>query len=457
MSRIPATRAGVLGLGASGHAAALALADEGIDVIVSDAGSDAAVLAYAKELRDRGIEVETGGHSDALLSCDLVIVSPGIPPHARPVMDIAAAGVALWSEIELAYRLASCDLLAVTGTNGKTTTTALLASMLSAAGIPSVAAGNIGLPLVSAVRDIPPGGAIAAEVSSFQLASIHTFRPVVAVVLNVAPDHIDWHGYFESYLAAKARIVENQRLEDVVIYNAEDPGGRGIAALSAAGRKIPFSALGPVPNGLWADDGLHWRDQVFAPASNNPLPGSSGLEDALAAAGAALEYGVPESAVATALANFEPLRHRLETVAVHGGIRFIDDSKATNPHAALTAVRGLDNVALIAGGRSKGIDLSVLADTVPPVAGVATLGEAAEEIERVFSPLVPVTRCDNMEQAVAAALKMIEAPGSVLLAPGCASLDMYDNYAARGDAFARAVRDLIADLRTKEEAARGSS
>ncbi len=444
MSRVPASRAGVLGLGASGHAAALALADEGIDVFVSDSGSSPAIMAYARELEDRGISVETSGHSDVLLSCDLVIVSPGIPPHAPAVQGIAAAGIALWSEIELAYRLAECDLLAVTGTNGKTTTTALLASMLSAAGVPSVAAGNIGLPLVQAVREIPPGGAIAAEVSSFQLASIHTFRPAVAVVLNVAPDHIDWHGYFESYLAAKARIVENQTPGDAVVYNAEDPGARGIAALSEATRKVPFSALAPVTDGLWADGALHWRGGAFAATSANPLPGSSGLEDALAAAGAALEYGVPETAVASALSAFRPLSHRLETIAVYDGITYIDDSKATNPHAALTAVRGLDNVALIAGGRSKGIDLSVLADTVPPVAGVVALGEAAEEVERVFSSLVPVKRCPTMEEAVSVARSMIDPPGSVLLAPGCASLDMYDNYAARGDAFARAVRDLIA-------------
>jgi UDP-N-acetylmuramoylalanine--D-glutamate ligase len=354
-------------------------------------------------------------------------------------------------EVELAYRLADCDFLAVTGTNGKTTTTRLLADMLVEGGIASVAAGNIGLPLIEAVRQVPSGGAIAVEVSSFQLETIKDFHPRVAVLLNIAEDHTDWHGTAEDYAGAKARIVENQTSTDVFVFNAEDPAAVRIAS-EAPSRGVPFSAA-RVPRG-----GIGIGDEHLVRGSNRllavvdiPLPGAAGLEDATAAAGAALEYGVQERAVVRAIKGFRPLKHRLEVVAEIDGVTYIDDSKATNPHATQMAVRGLRDVVLIAGGRSKGVDLSPLAATAPPVRAVVAMGEAADDIARVFESRVPVLMARDMQDAVTKARAQSIASGSVLLSPGCASLDMYESYAARGDAFVGAVRELISNLKPREQ------
>ena len=435
----------VVGLGSSGYAAAQALLGLGAVVRVTEAGDGAVVGTRAKALRDAGAEVELGGHDLTRLDADLAVMSPGIPPHSAVAVALERNGTQVWSEIELAYRLARCDFLAVTGTNGKTTTTSLLAAMLEEGGIPSAAAGNIGRPLVEAVATLPDNGAIAVEASSFQLAAIDRFHARVAVVLNVAEDHTDWHGSFERYAAAKERIVANQRPEDFYLPNLADEVAVDIAGRTAA-RVIPFSADRAPEDGIGVDAGrVWWRGRALIARDHIPLPGRAGVEDAVAASGAALAYGVGPGAVVRALKGFRAPPHRLEVIAEHDGVTFIDDSKATNPHATLTAVKGLDNVVLIAGGRSKGIDLSVLAQTVPPVIAVIALGEAASEITRAFGGLVPVTRATHMDDAVRIAKEQASSPGSVLLSPGCASLDMYDGYARRGDHFAQIVRASLDD------------
>jgi UDP-N-acetylmuramoylalanine--D-glutamate ligase len=432
----------VVGLGASGAAAARVLAGAGAVVRVTEASTSPAIEERAQSLSALGVEVEIGGHDLGRLDAEIAIVSPGIEPAADVVVASRRAGVEIISEIELAYRLASCDFLAVTGTNGKTTTTSLLAAMLSAASRPSVAAGNIGLPLVDAVMTIPPGGAIATEVSSFQLDAIKEFRARVAVMLNIAEDHTDWHGTMAAYTAAKARIVENQTSDDVFVFNCEDPRAATIAN-TAPGRVLPFSATRSPTDGIGVDGArIIYRGTAVIEVEDVPLPGRAGLEDAIAASGAALEYGIDASAVARAIKSFRPLRHRLELVGTYYDVSYIDDSKATNPHATLAAVGGMHDVVLVAGGRSKGIDLMPLASTVPPVTAVIAMGEAAEEVAKVFDDLVPVERVSNMHEAVAKARAHAIRSGTVLLSPGCASLDMYENYAERGEAFVRAVRDL---------------
>ncbi len=443
MSSLPGKRVVVVGLGRSGDAAARALLTEGARVRVTDAGSSPELAARADEVRRAGAEVELGGHDLGRLDADLAVVSPGIPPTAPVIAALRREGVTIWSEVELAYRLARCDFLAVTGTNGKTTVTSLLAAMLAEAGVPSVAAGNIGLPLVEAVAAIPPRGAVAVEVSSFQLAAIERFRPRVAVLLNIAEDHTDWHGSPKAYAAAKARIVVNQQSNDVFVPNHDDPVVMQIAAQTRA-RVAPFSGSRAPPGGAGIDgDDLVWRGDAFAGVADIPLAGRAGREDAVAAAAAALEYGLEPGTVRRALKAFRPLPHRLETVAEIDGITYIDDSKATNPHATLAAVRGLRDVVLILGGRAKGIDLRPLAAAVPRAVAVVALGEAKDEIARIFEGVVPVATVENMEQAVAEARHRARRGGSVLLSPGCASLDMYDGYAARGDDFARCVRALL--------------
>jgi UDP-N-acetylmuramoylalanine--D-glutamate ligase len=435
----------VVGLGTSGFAAAHALLSLGANVRVIDSAATAAIEQRASVLRSQGAEVEVDMHDLQTLDTDLAIVSPGIPPTAPMVRALTEAGIEVWSEVELAYRLARCDFLAITGTNGKTTTTSLLAAMLAEGGVPSVAAGNIGLPLVEAVTAIPDEGAVAVEVSSFQLANIVTFSPKVAVLLNIAEDHTDWHGSLDAYSAAKARIVEMQTAEDVFVVNFDDPMAMRVAE-RACSRVVPFSATKP-PSGTGAAVGISdgrvmCRDQLVFDVEDVRLRGRGGLEDAIAAAGAALEYGIDRSAVATAVQGFDPLPHRFEVIAQLSGVSYIDDSKATNPHATLAAVRGLSNVVLIAGGRSKRVDLAALADAVPPVTAVIAMGEAAPEVEEVFRGLVPVQRAPSMMEAVQRAAEASVAGGSVLLSPGCASLDMYESYEARGEAFACAVHRL---------------
>lgn len=433
----------VVGLGTSGFAAARALLGRVQHVRVTDAGENAELRDRAQWLRSHGAEVEIGGHDLERLEADLAILSPGIPPSAPVVRALERRGIAIWSEVELAFRLASCSFLAVTGTNGKTTTTSLLGNILREAGMRAEVAGNIGTPLVDAVVEMPSDGAVVVEVSSFQLATIDSFRPVVAVLLNIAEDHTDWHGSSVAYAAAKARITENQTAADVFVPNADDPSVMEIAGRTRAVVR-PFSAERVPEGGIGRrGDAVVWQDREIMRVADIGLPGVAGLEDAVAAAGAALAFGADPRAVARAVESFRPLRHRLEVVAEVDGVAYVDDSKATNPHATLAAVRGLKDVVLIAGGRSKGMDLSTLAETVPPVMAVVALGEAAAEIEAVFGGLVPVNRAGSMDAAVALARGHAVTGGSVLLSPGCASLDMYAGYAERGEHFARAVRATV--------------
>lgn len=410
---------------------------------VTESSSSDAIEERAEQLRAAGARVDIGGHALEGIDARLAVVSPGIPPTAPIVKRLVESGVEIVSEVELAFRIARCDFLAVTGTNGKTTTTSLLAAILEEAGVPTRAAGNIGYPLIDAVNEVGEGGALAVEVSSFQLAATQTFRPRVAVLLNVAEDHTDWHGSFDDYAAAKARIVANQAPEDFFLPNHEDPVAMKIAS-TARSRVVPFSAVSMPPDGIGVSEGsVYYEGDHIFDVDDLPLPGAAGVEDSAAAAGAALCYGIDARAVRRALRAFRPLPHRLEVVARAGGVTYIDDSKATNPHATLSAVRGLESVVLIAGGRSKGIDLSPLAASVPPVTSVVAIGEARDEVHEVFSSRVPVDLCESMDDAVGRAIARSVPGGSVLLSPGCASLDMYESYAARGEDFARAVGELL--------------
>ena len=440
----------VVGLGVSGFAAARALVELDAKVRVTEGSSDKAIESRASLLRDMGADVEIGGHDLTALDADVAVVSPGIPPTAEVVETLRRQSARLMSEVELAYQLARCDFLAVTGTNGKTTTTSLLASMLDRGGIPSAAAGNIGDPLVDAALSIPDGGAIAVEVSSFQLATIERFRPKVAVVLNVAEDHTDWHGSVVRYAAAKARIFENQTADDVVVINADDPGAATLME-GVASRLVPFSARRVPPRGagVQGEDIVVLGDRV-AGLADVRLPGSAGREDSVAAAAAAALYGVEPAAISSALRSFRPLAHRLQPVGTFEGVDYIDDSKATNPHATVSALQGMTDVVLIAGGRSKGIDLSPLGGIAQGVRAVIALGEARDDLVRVLGDLVEVIPVDSMRDAVRLARVKADGRGSVLLSPACASLDMYSNYAARGKEFANEVRALANQERSED-------
>jgi UDP-N-acetylmuramoylalanine--D-glutamate ligase len=351
-------------------------------------------------------------------------------------------GLSVWSELELGARLCRVPVVAVTGTNGKTTTTEMVAAMMRAAGLTARACGNVGYPFPLAARE-PQHDALAVECSSFQLAFQETFHPGVSVLLNLAPDHLDWHGSYERYADAKARIYRNQSGKDVHVGNRDD---RAAASISErAGCSLRWFRWGsPGQDEVGIVDGvvLVGRGGGRGPIElGRPQAVARGfLTDAAAAAAAARAFGLGDGAIRSVLQSFTPLPHRGTVVAEVAGVRFVDDSKATNPHAALAALEGLSNVVLIAGGLAKGVDLSPLVQAVSGLSGVVAIGEAAPELTRLFQGHVPVWRAGSMEEAVDRAGRASVPGGTVLLAPACASQDMFRDYRERGDRFAAAAR-----------------
>jgi UDP-N-acetylmuramoylalanine--D-glutamate ligase len=420
----------VIGAAVSGRAAASLAASLGDEVVIYDR-----YPAAVGGLEDAAFTVVSGEWEGSFLQgIDLVVTSPGVPEHARPIRDAMAAGTPLWSELEYGTRHLEAPYLAVTGTNGKTTVTRLTAAMLQAGGVRAAAAGNIGTPvsgLVSADLDLA-----VLEASSFQLRFIDRFRPLGAAVLNVAPDHLDWHETMEGYAAAKARIFENMTRDDLLAYDADDPGAADLVAHAAA-RLVPV-AVGWVP----VDGAGVVGGELVLGDTRLPLPTvdpSYGLDVAVAAI-LARAGGADDEAIAGVAAAFSPGRHRREVVATTGDVTWVNDSKATNPHAARAAAAAYPSVVLIAGGRNKGLDL---ADMVPDtVRHVVAYGEAGPEVgATVASPVTVVTWFDD---AVAEASRLA-APGDVvLLAPGAASFDQFDSYEERGDRFVELVGEITA-------------
>ncbi len=417
----------VIGAAVSGRSAARVLREQGDSVVLYD--RDPAAVA--------GIDAHAvhGGEWDRALldGIELVVASPGVPEHAAPIADALSAGIRIWSELELGYRRAGLPVLAVTATNGKTTVTEAATAMLLRSGIRAVAVGNIGEPL----SGVDPGAwdVLVVEASSFQLRFVETFHAAAAVLLNVAPDHLDWHLTLERYTAAKRRILERQTAADIVVFDADDPGA--VAAVAGAtGRPVPVSGTRVPPGGWGVADGvlrvgdamvslreLHRHDAVF-------------LVDLAAAAAAAMHLGAVPEAVAAVAREYRPGHHRREVVGVWDDVTWINDSKATNPHAAVAAIAAYPSVVLIAGGRAKGVDLSPVA-SAPGVRAIVAIGEAAPHLVA----LAPGTQvATSMEDAVARADELARPGDTVLLAPGCASFDMFESYADRGDQFAAAVR-----------------
>ena len=429
----------VLGLGLSGAAAARHLLRLGTNLTVSDAAGDEVVRERASALSGATVRLGDDDPSAAVASADLVVVSPGILERSPALIAAYASGVPVWSEIELAYRLSRAPIVGVTGTNGKTTTTRMLAAALTEAGYRTTAAGNIGFPLAdAAVEDLD---VIVAELSSFQLRNVVAFRAPVGLVLNVAEDHLDWHGGYDRYLAAKARLFENQHPGDVAIHHDDPASAR--AAASSRGRRLAFSTEAVPASGAGVDDDgwIVVPEGRVLEAKTMRARGGPALKNAVAAAAGACAFGAEPGAVGRALATFEPLPHRMELIAEIAGVSYVNDSKATNPHAVLAALAGLDSVVLIAGGRNKGLDLLTIAAGADAVRFVVALGESAGNIEGAFAASdVPVERAGTMDEAVARAAAAALQGDTVLLSPGCASFDMFADYKARGEAFRAAVK-----------------
>ncbi|HSJ50444.1 MAG TPA: UDP-N-acetylmuramoyl-L-alanine--D-glutamate ligase [Actinomycetota bacterium] len=429
-------RAVVIGLGVAGAAAARVLADEGADVVVSEARDHVDTSADL-----RGIRVRLGGHDRRHLEdATLVVASPGVTPDAPVLRWARELGLPVWGELELGARLAAAPYVSVTGTNGKTTTTEMIAACLRADGLDAIACGNIGHPFPVAARG--PHDVLVVECSSFQLRMQESFHPRVSVLLNVAPDHLDWHGSFEEYAAAKARVFANQRDGDVHVGNRDDATGAAISG--SAHCDISWFTLGePEVGGTGYVNGEligRWDADEWLGRPAFDLPALRA--DAAACAAACHAFGARADSIRRGLTGFEPGRHRGEVVVTIDGVRFVDNSKATNPHATLAAVGDASGVVLIAGGDAKGVDLSPIGALAGRLAGVVAIGASADEVVSLFEERIPTRRAETIEEAVAMAYELAPSPGTVLLAPACASWDLFRDYRERGDRFAVAARDL---------------
>lgn len=433
------TRALVIGLGVAGESTARALAARGWEVHVLEDTQTDATRARAGRL---GVTVHDapGDAVDGVVDAvEVVVPSPGVPFRHRAIQRAVERGTPVWTELELAAQWSDVPMVAITGTDGKTTVTTLVGGMLAASGLRTVAAGNNETPLVDVLdQDLD---VVVVEASSFRLHFTETFRPIVGVWLNLAPDHLDWHGSMEHYAAAKAKVWAHQRPDDLAVANAEDEVVMRFAE-HVPGRRETF--------GLGAGDWHVDRDRLVMP-DGEPLVDASELwrslphdrTNAMAAAAAALGAGATVDGVRLALREFRGLPHRVSLVGDHDGVRWYDDSKATGPNAVRTAVRAFDSVVLIAGGRGKGVDLSPMAEDSDRIRAVVAIGESAAEIEAVFRGRAPVETASSMDDAVVRAGSHARPGDVVLLSPGCASYDWYTSYVERGDDFTRAVSERI--------------
>ena len=460
--RWPGTEVVVAGAGVSGAAAAETLLELGAQVTVVDDVSDQATVARATELERRGARLRLGAGASATLpdQAALVLTSPGWPPRTPLLRQAQARGVDIWSEVELAWRLrtdASPPWLCVTGTNGKTTTVQMLAAMLTAEGLRTAAVGNVGTPVTRATAAGWELDVLAVELSSFQLHWTPSLAARAAAVLNVAPDHLNWYeGSLAAYTADKGRIY--QRAQRACVYNVADPVTERLARSAdvAAGCRIVGFTTGPpeegalgVVEGAIVDRAFGAAVELAAVADVVPSAPHN-VANALAAAALARSHGVAPEAVRDGLRAFRPDKHRITEVGSLAGVRFVDDSKATNPHAAMASLLGFEPVVWVAGGLAKGADFAELVSTVRGRLRAAVLLGAdkhliADALAR-HAPDVPVVSVEGgetdtvMDRVVAAAVELSRPGDTVLLAPGCASQDMFADYGARGDAFSAAVR-----------------
>lgn len=458
-----ARRALVVGYGLSGRAATQWLLEQGTEVVVLDDDPARAAQAQADLGPAAPVRTALAPSEVAVLvqGVGLVVPSPGVPISHPAIGAAVGAGVTVASEVELAWRALAqkragaragrrdvggreVALAAVTGTNGKTTVTEMVAAMLAASGRPARAAGNVGYPLLRAVGEWEPGQGqvLVAEVSSFQLYYSDSFAPDASCWLNFSPDHLDWHPSLEHYRAAKARIWAHQRPGSTVVYNADDAVVAASAAYVPAG--VARARFGSGERGsvewLVGADRVEGPGRLVLKAAELPRAFPHDLANLAAAAALSLACGATAQGVRHAARHGTAPAHRVQLVAQGGGVCWYDDSKATTPASVLAALAGLSSVVLVAGGRNKGLDLGVLAQGAPPVHAVVAIGEAAREVVTAFSGLVPVEVASSMAHAVQLAAATARPGDAVLFSPGCASFDWYSSYAQRGDHFSELAR-----------------
>ncbi len=437
----------VVGLGKSGVASAQFLQARGAKVTVSDSKSPEQLGNEIPALLDRGIAVETGGHGERTFrGQDLIVVSPGVPADSAPLVQARVHGVPIIGETELAAQFLQGRILAITGSNGKTTTTTLTGEILAAGGFPVVVGGNIGTPAVSLVDQTTPETLVVLEVSSFQLETIQTFRPFISAILNITPDHLDRHRTLEAYVNAKARIFENQNKNDYCILNADDAAANDLTSRVHC-PVLHFSRRREIVAGTFVREGkILFRNSTgereILPVKEIPLPGAHNLENVLAAVCMASLAGCPAEKIRQAVSAFKAVEHRLEFVAEIGGVRYYNDSKATNVDATIKALESFPaNIHLILGGKDKGSDYSVLNGLLRErVKRVYTIGAAAEKIASQVQQAAEIVPAGTLENAVHRATAAAVPGDVVLLAPACASFDQFQSYEHRGRVFKEVVR-----------------
>jgi len=435
----------VVGLARTGIATALFCAARGARVTATEEHKEEHVLEAAARLRAAGVALELGGHErQTFLQQDLIVPSPGVPMSLPHLVAARASGVIVWSEVELAWRFLRGRLVAITGSNGKTTTTALTGHILESAGIPTLVGGNIGTPLISLAELSSDSAVTVAEVSSFQLEAIDAFHPEVGVLLNITPDHLDRHAGFDDYVKAKARLFENQGEHDAAVLNADDPTA---ARLAPSGPQVFWTSRAKrVAAGAYLrDDQVVFRregsETVLLRREDIPLRGEHNVENVLAASAAAFLAGAAAGRIAAAVRSFAGVEHRLEFVAEIGGVSFYNDSKATNVDATLKAVDAFaGNLLLILGGKDKGSDYTVLREPLRQrVRQVLLIGAATDKIAAQLGDVVPQERAGTLQRAVRTAFEQARPGDVVLLAPACASFDQFENYEHRGRVFKQVV------------------
>jgi UDP-N-acetylmuramoylalanine--D-glutamate ligase len=438
----------VVGLARTGVATALFCAGRGARVTATESRTEAQIGEPVAKLRAAGVTLELGGHQDkTFIEQDLIVPSPGVPADFPQLISARNAGVKIWSEIELAYRFLNGSLVGITGSNGKTTTTALIEHILRGAGLPTLLAGNIGTPLISLVGQTKKNTVTVVELSSFQLELIDTFRPNVGLFLNLTPDHLDRHHTLKAYAAAKARIFENQTVDDAAILNADDGASASYAPLKP--RVYWFSRKQRVAQGAYLRGEevvlrVDGEDHTVLRRGEIPLAGSHNLENVLAATIATKLAGAAVPAIAAGVRSFAGVEHRLEFVAEINGVRYYNDSKATNVDATLKALDAFPGrILIILGGKDKDSDYTVMQQPLREKAILALLiGAAAEKIEKQIAGSVVIERAGTIQRAVETAAHTAHPGDIVLLAPACASFDQFENYEQRGRIFKDLVRGL---------------
>lgn len=440
----------VVGLGTSGFECALLLEKEGAIISVTDTGNTEEIRKNASVLREKYINLEIGKHTELFLSgTEIFVVSPGVEKSSLPVRYANENNIPVISELEAGYLLCKGPIIAVTGTNGKSTVVSLLGEIFRTAGVLSKVCGNIGNPLCGALKDITGKTAVILEVSSFQLERTVFFRPKISVMLNVKEDHLDRHGNFAEYLDQKRRIFKNQRERDTLILNYDDENLRLLSRDEKKGPATLYFSVWKKVEGLHLEGGwlklfLNGKTKHLFELKDCRLKGVHNVENILAAVLAAAIFGIKKSAIEKAVKSFKPLSHRLEVVAEIGGVKFIDDSKATNIDAAKRALESIETHAiLIAGGKDKNLSYGkILPVLKKKVKKVILIGETKAKMREVFKKAVSLEETDTLPEAVCHAYESASSGDCVILSPMCSSFDMFKNYRERGKVFREAVEGL---------------